>query len=149
MTMSDEMKAYVDVVCKECAAAGAPIAMARIPFPYHDGAVIAPLDFETDEFCGAWFVQFGLAFEGKFIVRRLDLGQARFRFSGADDVPHPEGIRPNQAQVRRDDLIDALDQRFGPEHVNTAPTTKIEAEQIWQRIWPCELRPVRGQAPSP
>jgi hypothetical protein len=82
------MKDYVDQVCEGCAANGVAIATARISVPggYRDGAVVAPLNFEPDEFCGIWFVQFGLAANGKFVVRRLDLGQARFRFTGADDV---------------------------------------------------------------
>ena len=46
------------------------------------------------------------------------------------DVRHPHGIRKNEAEVKRDELIEALDERFGPEHVNTAATTTIEAMQI-------------------
>jgi hypothetical protein len=83
-------------------------------------------------------VQFGIALNRRFDVHRLDLGQARFRFMVESDVQHPEGIRKNEAEVKRDELIEALDQRFGPEHVNTAATTSIEAMQIWQRLWPCE-----------
>jgi hypothetical protein len=136
------LKAYVDEVCNDCATNGAPIVMARISLPrgYHDGVVVAPLDFEPDEFCGVWFVQFGLAVDGKVIVRRLDLGQARFRYTGANDVQYPGAIRKNDAEVKRDDLIEALDQRFGPDHVNTAALSAIEAMQIWQRLWPCEAR---------
>jgi hypothetical protein len=143
------MKAYVDKVCKDCAANGAPVAMVRIAVPsgYSDGAVVAPLGFEPDEFCGVWFVQFGLTIEGRFVVRRLDLGQARFRFTTESDVLYPGAIRKNDAEVKRDNLIEALDERFGRNHVNTAAQTAIEAMQIWQRLWPCDLtgrRPPRS-----
>lgn len=126
------MKAFVDEVCKDCAENGVVIATDKISLVvgYRAGAVVAPLEFEPDEFCGVWFVQIGLAVNGKFIVRRLDLGQARFRFASAADVRHPEGIRKNEAEVKRDDLIEALDQRFGRDHVNTAASTPTEAMQI-------------------
>jgi hypothetical protein len=139
------MKAYVAQACKDCVANGAVIELASIPYSlgYHDGAVVAPLGFETDEFCGAWFVWLGLALGGRFIIRRLDLGQARFRFTCEGEVQHPEGVRPNTAEVRRDGLIEALDQRFGPDRVNIAPRTEIEARQICQRLWPCEVLPHR------
>jgi hypothetical protein len=139
------MKDYVDQVCEDCAANGVAIAMDRISVPrgYRDGAVVAPLDYEDDEFCGLWFVQFGLAVNQRFMICRLDLGQARFRFSGANDVQYPEAIRENEAKVKRDNLIEAFDQRFGPDHVNTAASTAIEAKQIWERLWPCEPSPRR------
>ena len=69
-------------------------------------------------------------------VHTLDLGQARFRFSGADDVQYPDAIRKNQAEVKRDELIEALDQRFGRDCVNTGATSVEEDKQICQRIWP-------------
>jgi hypothetical protein len=96
------MKDYVDQVCEDCAANGVAIAMARISVPrgYRDGAVVAPLHYEDDEFCGLWFVQFGLAVNQRFMICRLDLGQARFRFSGANDVQYPEAIRENEAKVK-------------------------------------------------
>ena len=143
------MKAYVDEVAEDCAANGAPVATARIAMSggYRDGAVVAPLGFEPDEFCGVWFVQFGLAIEGRFVVRRLDLGQARFRYASESDVRYPGAIRKNEAEVKRDNLIEALDERFGPDNVNTAAQTAIEAMQIWRRQWPCDVsarRPPRG-----
>ena len=82
----------------------------------------------------------GLALNQRFAVHKLDLGQARFRFMAESDVRHPHGIRKNEAEVKRDELIEALDERFGPEHVNTAATTTIEAMQIWQRLWPLAVR---------
>jgi hypothetical protein len=131
------MKDYVDRVCKATAANGRPISAASIPGGvYRDGALVAPLGFEMDEFCGIWFVQFGLAVDRRFAVHTLDLGQARFRFSGANDVQYPGAIRKNQAEVKRDELIEALDQRFGADRVNIAGTSVEEAMQICQRIWP-------------
>jgi hypothetical protein len=138
------MKDYVDDVCNQCAASGAPVIKTNAPGGYHDGAVVAPLGFEPDEFCGVWFVQFGLAVDGKFIVRRLDLGQARFRY--ASDVSYPGAIRKNEAEVKRDDLIEALDRRFGKDRVNIAAQTPVEAMQIWQRQWPIERRAKPPQA---
>lgn len=132
--MSTEMKVYVDDVCMACAAKGATV----VTGAGRDGAVVTPLSFEVDEFSGVWFVEFGLATEGRFSVYRLDLGQARFRFSGAVDVAHPDAIRRDQAEAKRGDLIEALDRRFGPDHVNTAAQTPTEAEQIWKRLWPCK-----------
>ena len=134
------MRSYVDEVCKRTATYGLVIEVGRIPLSrsYRDGAVVAPVDFEIDEFSGIWFVKFGVALSQRFAVYRLDLGHARFRFMTESDLRHPEGIRKNEAEVKRDELIEALDQRFGPEHVNTAATTAIEAMQIWQRLWPCE-----------
>ena len=100
--------------------------------------VATPVDFEVDEFSGVWFVQLGVALNRRFAVFRRDLGQARFRFKTESDVRHPVGIRKNQAEVKRDELIEALDQRFGSDRVNTAASTSFEAIQIWQRLWPCE-----------
>ena len=57
----------------------------------------------------------------------------------AADVRHPEAIKKNAAEVKRDDLIEALDERFGPDQVNIAGTSKIDAMQIWQRLWPCDV----------
>lgn len=131
------MKSYVDEICEKTAKNGRPVEVGRSK-GYSDGAVVAPLDFELDEFCGVWFVQFGVALNRRFAVHRLDLGQARFRFMAEGEVQHPEGIKKNEAEVKRDDLIEALDQRFGLEHVNTAATTSIEAMQIWRRLWPWE-----------
>ncbi|MGC2594542.1 MAG: hypothetical protein WA425_21755, partial [Xanthobacteraceae bacterium] len=132
---------YVNEICEKTAANGFAIEVERIKLPsgYRDGAVVAPLDFEPDEFCGVWFVQFGLAINRKFAVHRLDLGQARFRYMAAADVRHPEAIKKNAAEVKRDDLIEALDERFGPDQVNIAGTSKIDAMQIWQRLWPCDV----------
>jgi hypothetical protein len=95
-----------------------------------------------------WFVQFGLAVDGKFSFHRLDLGQARFRFQGESDVPYPNAIRKNDAEVKRDDLIEALDWRFGMDFVNSTARTQIEAMQICQRLWPCD-RPPGGGAATP
>jgi hypothetical protein len=92
------MKDYVDRVCKASAENGTPILSAP---DYRDGALVAPLGFEMDEFCGIWFVQFALAVDRKFAVHTLELGQARFRFSGADDVQYPGAIHKNQAEVKR------------------------------------------------
>jgi hypothetical protein len=131
------MKGYVDEICEKTAKNGIVIEVGRSK-AYSDGAVVAPLDFEIDEFCGVWFVQFGVALDQRFAVYRLDLGQARFRMMVESDVQHPEGINKNEAAVKRDKLIEALDQRFGPEHVYAAATTSIEAMQICQRLWPCE-----------
>lgn len=132
------MMEYVDQICRKTTDKGLIIDVEKIERParYRDGAVVAPLDFEPDEFCGVWFVKFGMAVNGRFAVFRLDLGQSRFRFMGAGDVRHPEGISKNQAEVKRDELIEALDERFGPENANTAATTSIEAMKIWQRLWP-------------
>jgi hypothetical protein len=151
MTYFDEitMKAHVDAACKDCVANGAAIAMAQIPVRYRDGAVVAPLRWEPDEFCGVWFVRYGLAVNGRFVVRRLDLGQARFRFACEGDVQHPEGVRPNTAEVRRDALIEALDQRFGPDHVHIYCTpsctssSDTQAMQVCQRLWPLS-NPIAG-----
>jgi hypothetical protein len=85
-----------------------------------------------------WFVQFGIAVSRRFAVYRRDLGQARFRFSTVSDVRHPNGISKNEAEVERDKLVEALDQRFGAANVYTAATNTIEAMQIWQRLWPCD-----------
>lgn len=129
---------YVKDVCNQCAQKGAVIAVERIVSPahYRDGALVMPLDYEPDEFCGMWFVQFALALNERFVVRRLDLGQAKFRFSGADDVAYPAAIRRDEAEVKRGDLIEALDERFGPNDVNTAARTKEEAMEICNRVWP-------------
>ena len=134
------MKDYVDQVCQTTATDGLTIEVRTISLPggYRDGAVVAPLGFEPDEFCGVWFVEFGLALNKKFAVYRLDLGQARFRFKTESDVRYPEGIRKNQAEVKRDELIEAFDERFGPDQVNTAATNATEAMQIWSRLWPCK-----------
>jgi hypothetical protein len=107
--MEATMKAYVDKVCKDCATNGVAVATARIlpPLRYHDGAGVAPLGFEPNEFCGVWFVQFGVAVDAKFVVCRLDLGQARFRFTSERDVQYPGAIRKSDADVKRDDLIEA------------------------------------------
>jgi hypothetical protein len=128
------MKSYVDEICEKTVKNGIAIEVGRSK-GYSDGAVVAPLDFEIDEFCGAWFVRFAVALNQRFAVHRLDLGQARFRIMVENEVQHPEGIRKNEAEVKRDELIEALDQRFGPEHVYTAATTSIEAMQICQRLW--------------
>lgn len=134
------MKAYVDEICRWTATNGLMVDLGGISLSrgYQDGVVVAPVDFELDEFSGVWFVQLGVALNRRFAVFRRDLGQARFRFKTEFDVRHPEAISKNQAEVRRDELIEALDQRFGPERVNTAATTSFEAMQIWQRLWPCE-----------
>jgi hypothetical protein len=134
------MREYVDKICDMTATNGVVIDLGRISLSrgYHDGAVVTPLDFELDKFSGIWFVQFGVALNRRFAVFRLDLGQARFRFTTESDVRDPEAITKNEAEVKRDELIEALDQRFGSEYVNTAASTRIEAMQIWQRLWPCE-----------
>jgi hypothetical protein len=134
------MKTYVEHVCQQCAEQGAVIATARILHParYREGALVMPLDYEPDEFSGMWFVQFGLAVNERFIIRRLDLGQARFRFSDADDVAYPGAIRRDEAEVKRGDLIEVLDERFGPNGVNIAARTKDEAMKICNRLWPRE-----------
>jgi hypothetical protein len=134
------MRDYVDDVCERTATNGLIVRVETISLPggYRDGVVVAPLDFELDEFCGIWFVQFGVALNRRFAVHRLDLGQARFRFMVESEVRYPGAISKNQAEVKRDELIEALDERFGPDHVNTAPSTAIEAMKIWQRLWPCE-----------
>lgn len=136
------MSTYVDDICRVTGTNGLPIEVGRIPLSrgYRDGAVVAPLDFEIDEFSGIWFVKFGVAINQRFSVHRLDLGHARFRFIAESAVRHPAGIRKNEAEVKRDELIEALDRRFGPDNVNTAATIAIEAMQIWQRLWPCEDR---------
>lgn len=136
------MKTYIDDVCEQTARDGLAIEVDKITLPggYSDGAVVAPLDYELDEFTGVWLVQFGIAVARRFAVHTLDLGQARFRARGANDIPHPEAITKNQAAVKRDELIEALDQRFGTEHVSVAAGTAIEAMQIWQRLWPCGVQ---------
>lgn len=136
--VSEAMRTYVDEICKHCAENGHVISTGKIRLArgYRDGVVFAPLGFEPDEFCGLWFVEFGLAVDGRFLVRRLDLGQARFRFAGADDVQYPGAIRENEAKRRRDDLIEAFDRRFGPDDVNIAASTATDAAQIWGRLWP-------------
>jgi len=123
------MKSYVDEICEKTAKDGT-----MVDGP--NGAVVAPLDFEIDEFSGVWFVQFGIALNQRFAVHRLDLGQARFRITVESEVQYPGGIRKNEAEVKRDELIEALDQRFGSQHVNAAAATSEEAMQICQRRWP-------------
>jgi hypothetical protein len=132
------MKKYVDEICRKAASQGTLIEVEKIQ--YRDGAVVAPLDFELDEFSGVWFVQFAVAVNRKLGVFTLDLGQARFRFGAAGDVSHPEAITKNQALVKRDELIEALDQRFGANQVNTAASSSMEAMEICQRLWPCQER---------
>ena len=134
------MKSYVREICEKTATNGLMIDLGRISLSrgYQDGVVVTPVDFEVDEFSGVWFVQLGVALNRRFAVFRRDLGQARFRFKTESDVRHPVGIRKNQAEVKRDELIEALDQRFGSDRVNTAASTSFEAIQIWQRLWPCE-----------
>ena len=61
--------------------------------------------------------------------------------SGADDVAYPGAIRRDEAEVKRGDLIEALDERFGPNDVNTAARTKEEAMEICNRLWPPERIP--------
>jgi hypothetical protein len=127
------MKDYVDRVCKATAENGTQI----LPVAdYRDGALVWPLEYEPDEFYAIWFVHFALAVDRKFAVHTLDLGQARFRFSGADDVQFPNAITKNQAEVKRDELIEVLDKRLGKDRVNLAATKPEEAMQICQRIWP-------------
>jgi hypothetical protein len=134
------MKNYLNEISARTAAKGLVIDVEKISLSsgYRDGVVVAPLDFEPDEFCGVWFVQFGIAVSRRFAVYRRDLGQARFRFSTVSDVRHPNGISKNEAEVERDKLVEALDQRFGAANVNTAATNTIEEMQIWQRLWPCD-----------
>lgn len=129
---------YVDDVCKSTASSGTAIDSEKCEISYRDGALVAPLAYEMDEFSGTWFVQFGIALGRRFRLHRLDLGQARFRFSGAADVRHPEAIRKNEAEVKRDNLIEALDRRFGANQVNTAATSPENAMVICQRLWPCQ-----------
>jgi hypothetical protein len=133
------MREYIEKICEKTTSQGRIVEIERISIPggYRDGAVMAPLGFEVDEFCGVWCVQFGLALSRRFAVHTLELGQARFRFSGEGDVQYPGAIRKNQAEVKRDELIEALDDRFGSENVNIAATSLIEAMRIWQRLWPC------------
>jgi len=123
------MKRYLDKIYESTAKTGAVI-------EGPNGAVVGPLDFEVDEFCGTWFVKFGLALNQRFAMHRLDLGQARFRIMVESDVQHPGGITKNEAEVKRDKLIEALDLRFGVDHVYTAATTIVEGMQICQRLWP-------------
>jgi hypothetical protein len=132
------MKDYVEDICENTAKNGLMINLGRIvpPASDHNGAVVAPLNFEVDEFSGIWFVEFGVALNGRFAIFRLDLGQARFRSTTVSDVRHPDGIRKNEAEVKRDQLIEALDQRFGSARVHAAASS-IEATLIWKRLWPC------------
>jgi hypothetical protein len=134
------MKDYVAEICEMTATNGLMIDLGRISLSrgYQDGVVVAPVDYELDDFSGVWFVQLGVALNRRFAVFRLDLGQARIRIDTEFDVRHPEGLTKNEAEVKRDQLIEALDQRFGSERVNTAASTPFEAMQIWQRLWPCE-----------
>jgi hypothetical protein len=94
------MKSYVDEICEKTAKNG--IVIEGGLGGYSDGAVLTPLDFELDEFCGVWFVQICVALNRRFAVHRLDLGQARFRIMVESEVQHPEGISKNEALVKRD-----------------------------------------------
>ena len=48
------MREYVKEICEKTARTGFAVLVDRINLPsgYRDGAVVAPLDFEPDEFCG-------------------------------------------------------------------------------------------------
>ena len=126
------MKEYVEELCERTMRAGNPVEVGRIRLQsgYRDGAVVGPVDYEDGKFCGVWFVEFGLAVSKKFGRYRKTLGQAGLRFSGA--------ARKSEADMLRDQLIEALDDRFGPENVIAAANTTAEAGQIWSRLWPCE-----------
>ena len=104
------MKDYVAEICEMTATNDLMIDLGRMPLSrsYQDGVVVAPVDYEIDEFSGVWFVQLGVALNRRFAVFRLDLGQARFRIDTEFDVRHPKGLTKNEAQVKRDDLIEAL-----------------------------------------
>jgi hypothetical protein len=65
------MRSYVDEVFKRTVTNGLVIEIGKIPLSrgYRDGAVVAPLDFEIDEFSGVWFVKFGVALARKRSLR--------------------------------------------------------------------------------
>jgi len=130
------MKEYVEELCERTMRAGYPVEVGQIRLQsgYRDGAVVGPVDYEDDKFCGIWFVELGLAVSQKFGRYRKALGQAGLRFSGA--------VKKSEADVLRDQLIEALDDRFGPENVIAAANTTAEAGQIWGRLWPC--KPSKG-----
>lgn len=131
----DDLKAYVAGLCSQTEARGRAVDIHRMPLHhYRQGALVFPLGFESDE-C-QWFVEFAISVRERVAFYRLDLGQARFRFSGVDDVAYPGAIRKNQAEVKRDELIEALDARFGPNDVNAACQTAEDAMQVCNRIWP-------------
>jgi hypothetical protein len=48
------MRGYVDEICEMTPTNGLAIELGKISLSrgYHDGAVVAPLDFELDEFSG-------------------------------------------------------------------------------------------------